>query len=124
VIRELVFRDRRDEDDAEHRWTINDRAFEPGRADLSPRLGDTEIWRMTSDFHHPVHLHLVHFQVLRRSVDPAGPYDAGWKDTVDLRPSESVEIIARFTDHRGRFVFHCHNLEHEDMSMMGNMQVT
>ena len=43
---------------------------------------------------------------------------------MDLRPSESVEVIARFTDHRGRFVFHCHNLEHEDMAMMGNMRVT
>jgi spore coat protein A len=121
VTREFVFRDKREE--LEHRWTINGRQFDPARADATPRLGAVEIWRFTSDFHHPVHMHLVHFQVLRRSVDPAGPYDAGWKDTVSLRPSESVEVIARFTDHRGRFVFHCHNLEHEDMMMMGNMRV-
>jgi spore coat protein A len=122
VTREFVFRARRRRE-VEHHWTINNRLFDPARADATVRLGDVEIWRLTTDFHHPVHLHLVHFQVLRRNIEPAGPHDAGWKDTVDLRPSESVEVIARFADHRGRFAFHCHNLEHEDMAMMGNLRV-
>jgi spore coat protein A len=107
----------------EHEWQINGRPFDPSRADATPQLGDVEIWRFTSDFHHPVHIHLVHFQVLRRGIDDPGPYDAGWKDTVDLRPAEQVAVIARFTGHKGRFVFHCHNLEHEDMAMMGNFEV-
>jgi spore coat protein A len=122
VTREFVFRAGRRRE-VEHHWTINNRLFDPARADATVRLGDVEIWRLTTDFHHPVHLHLVHFQVLRRNIEPAGPHDAGWKDTVDLRPSESVEVIARFADHRGRFAFHCHNLEHEDMAMMGNLRV-
>jgi len=104
-------------------WTINGRAFEPGRANARPRLGATEIWRLITNAHHPVHLHLAHFQVLSRAGRGPGRYDDGWKDTIDLRPGEEAEIIARFTGYRGRYVFHCHNLEHEDMAMMGNFDV-
>jgi spore coat protein A len=86
-------------------------------------LGATEIWRLTTDEHLPIHLHLAPFQVLARNGRAAGPYDAGWKDTVDLRGGEVVEIIARFAGYRGKYVFHCHNLEHEDMAMMGNFEV-
>ena len=53
-----------------------------------PRLGSTEMWTFSSDFHHPVHLHLGHFQVHTRNAGGAHAEngDAGWKDTVDLRP--------------------------------------
>lgn len=102
-------------------WTINGYPFDPTRPDATVRLGDIEVWRFVTDFAHPIHLHLNHFQVLSRSNRSPGPYDLGWKDTVDLRPAEAVEIITRFTDHLGRFVFHCHNLEHEDMAMMANL---
>jgi FtsP/CotA-like multicopper oxidase with cupredoxin domain len=50
----------------------------------------------------------------------SGPYDAGWKDTVDVRSAEAVEIVTRFTDYPGTFLLHCHNLEHEDMAMMAD----
>ncbi|MFC7546014.1 multicopper oxidase family protein [Plantactinospora sp. GCM10030261] len=104
-------------------WTINGKPFDPDRADATARLGSTEIWKLTSDVHHPVHLHLAHFQVLRRQGRAPRASDAGWKDTVDLRRGEVVEVAARFTGHTGRYVFHCHNLEHEDMVMMGNLDV-
>ncbi|MEV4316138.1 multicopper oxidase family protein [Actinocrispum sp. NPDC049592] len=104
-------------------WTINDKEFDPDTPLASPRLGDTEIWRFVSDFHHSIHIHLAQFQVLSRNGEEPGPYDAGWKDTVDLRPTELVSVIARFTGYRGRYVMHCHNLEHEDMMMMGTIQV-
>ena len=103
-------------------WTINRKPFDPARMDARPRLDTTEIWRLQTDFNHPLHLHLVHFQVLSHSGRP-GPYDAGWKDTIDLGPGQSADILVRFTGYRGRYVFHCHNLEHEDMSMMGNFEV-
>jgi len=104
-------------------WTINGQAFEPDRADAWPRLGATEIWRLITNAHHPVHLHLAHLQVLSRAGRGPGRYDAGWKDTIDLQPGEEAEIIARFTGYRGRYVFHCHNLEQEDMAMMANFDV-
>jgi spore coat protein A len=113
VTRDFVFRNAED-----HTWEINGRQFDPARMDATVAIGDTEIWRFTTDFHHPVHLHLEHFQVLERNSEGRGPFDSGWKDTIDLRPAERVAVAVRFTDHPGRYVFHCHNLEHEDMAMM------
>ncbi len=126
VTREFRFAQ---EDD---RWTINGKPFDPQRIDARPQLGATEIWRISSEQDHPVHLHLAHFQILGRgrrilgigdSGDDPGPYNAGWKDTVYVSSSEQVEIIARFDGYRGKYVFHCHNLEHEDMAMMANFEV-
>lgn len=104
-------------------WRINGRTFDPTRPLVMPRLGATEIWRFGTDLHHPVHLHLVQFQVLSRNGHAPRPEDAGWKDTVDLRPAEVAEVITRFTGYRGRYVLHCHNLEHEDMAMMATVTV-
>jgi spore coat protein A, manganese oxidase len=107
---------------ASHTWTINGNPFDVSRMDARPKLDSVEIWRMQTDFSHPLHLHLVHFQVLGHSGRP-GPNDAGWKDTIDLGPGQVANILVRFAGYRGRYVFHCHNLEHEDMSMMGNFEV-
>ncbi|GAB2632740.1 multicopper oxidase family protein [Nocardia goodfellowii] len=103
-----------------HGWTINGHPYEPGRALARPRLGTTEIWRFITDFHHPVHVHLDPFQVISRNNRPPSRYDIGWKDTVDVRPAEAVEVAVRFTDYTGPFMLHCHNLEHEDMAMMAD----
>lgn len=88
-----------------------------------PKLGTVERWRFSSDFHHPVHLHLAHFLVVARGGGSPLPSDAGWKDTVDVRPYEVVDVLVRFRGHRGRYMVHCHNLEHEDMAMMANFEV-
>ncbi|WP_245206240.1 multicopper oxidase domain-containing protein [Kitasatospora sp. RG8] len=96
--------------------TITGLPYRPGRALARPRPGTTEIWRFVTDFHHPVHLHLDHFQVLSRNGGSPGRYDAGWKETVDLRPAEAVELAVRFTDYAGTFTLHCHNPEYEDMA--------
>ncbi len=107
---------------ASHSWRINGQPYDPSRMDARPKLNALEIWRLQTDFSHPLHLHLVHFQVLGHSGRP-GLYDAGWKDTIDLGPGQAANILVRFAGHRGRYVFHCHNLEHEDMSMMANFEV-
>ena len=104
-------------------WSINGKPFDPERMDARPRLGSTEVWEFTSSASHPVHVHLVHFRVLSRNGRPAGPYDVGWKDTVYVTSGETVRVAARFSGYRGRYVFHCHNLEHEDMMMMANFEV-
>ena len=102
--------------------TINFKVFDPQRVDASPRLGATEVWEFSADPEHPIHMHLVHFKVLSRNGGPPGPYDAGWKDTVFVSGGE-VRVAARFEGFRGKYVFHCHNLEHEDMMMMANFEV-
>ncbi|MGP3967378.1 multicopper oxidase family protein [Streptomyces sp. 6N223] len=107
----------------DHRgWTINGTSFTPGGSLADSPLGEVEIWRLVTDVHHPVHVHLDPFQVLRRNGREPSDYDGGWKDTVDIRPAEVVDIAVRFTDYAGRFVMHCHNLEHEDMAMMGTVR--
>jgi spore coat protein A, manganese oxidase len=103
-------------------WLINDASFHPARIDADVSLGDVEIWRIVSDLHHPVHLHLDPFQVLSRRDRTPAPTDTGWKDTVDVRPYEHVEVAVRFTDYAGKYLLHCHNLEHEDMAMMATFR--
>jgi spore coat protein A, manganese oxidase len=103
--------------------TINFRVFDPDRVDARPRLGSTEVWDFHSDQDHPIHLHLVHFKVISRNGGRPAPWDVGWKDTVLMRAGDDVRIVARFSGHRGKYVFHCHNLEHEDMMMMANFEV-
>ncbi len=103
-------------------WLINDALFDPGRTDATVRLGDTEVWRFASDLHHPVHVHLAPFQVLGRGGGPPGEFDAGWKDTLDLRPTEYADVAVCFPEHPGRYLVHCHNLEHEDMGMMATFE--
>ncbi|MET8681302.1 multicopper oxidase domain-containing protein [Streptomyces sp. NPDC004647] len=101
-------------------WVINDQPYKPGRALARPKLRQLEIWRFTTNQRHPVHVHLNHFQVLSRNDVAPGPYDVGWKDTVDLPSTQTVEVAVKFTDYAGTFMLHCHNLEHEDMAMMGD----
>lgn len=102
--------------------TINGKGYNPERIDADPRFGSTEIWEFNADPAHPIHMHLVHFKIISRDGGPPGPYDAGWKDTVFL-DGGNVRVVAKFTPYRGKYVFHCHNLEHEDMMMMANFEV-
>ena len=103
-----------------------------------PVLGTTEIWELVNltDDVHPIHLHMVKFQILDRRrfdafqyltaqtlrfVGPAVVAEAnemGWKDTVRANPKTVTRIIVPFEGYPGRFVWHCHILEHEDNEMM------
>jgi spore coat protein A len=99
-----------------------------------PHLGTTEIWRFInrSGATHTMHMHLVMFEVLDRqdftiqgddavpkgTPSPPDPGEAGWKDTVLVRPLEMVRVVARFEDFLGPYPYHCHMLEHEDHDMM------
>ncbi|WP_128982129.1 multicopper oxidase family protein [Streptomyces roseicoloratus] len=122
-VRDFSFRAGRMGADGGHGWLIGGRAFDPARTDVTVRLGDVELWRLVADVHHPVHLHLTGFRVLTRGGRDPLPHDAGLKDTVSLRPGESVELLTRWDGYRGRYLFHCHNAEHEDMGMMANLEV-
>jgi spore coat protein A len=101
---------------------INLRTFDAARIDARPQLGSTEIWDITADPTHPVHIHLGHFRVLRRDGGPPLPQDAGVKDTIFV-PEGGVRLAVTFAGHRGKYVFHCHNLEHGDAGMMANLEV-
>jgi FtsP/CotA-like multicopper oxidase with cupredoxin domain len=106
---------------------INGSSFDMNRVDERIPLGQTERWRFTNDsaIPHPVHLHGTHFRVLSRTGGRSivYGYEGGWKDTVLLMPLETVDVLVRFDNYLGVFPLHCHNLQHEDMGMMLNVEV-
>ena len=105
----------------------------------NPALNSVEIWNLmnVTEDAHPIHLHMVRFQILNRrrfdafayqnennllryrgaAIAPE-PQEAGWKDTVRADPGMVTRIIVRFDGYVGRYVWHCHILEHEDNEMM------
>lgn len=108
--------------------TINGKLFDMQRVDETVQAGDTEVWvfdNMMGDEIHPMHIHGVQFQVLERKGGRNGiiATEKGWKDTVLVMPGEKVSVIMTFPQYKGKFVFHCHNLEHEDDGMMLNYEI-
>jgi spore coat protein A len=106
-------------------WSINGKRYDPRRVDHSVRLGSVERWKLvnTSDITHYVHLHEELWRTLRRDGKAPPPWERGYEDTWRLDPGESVEVAARFTDFTGKFMIHCHMLDHEDDGMMATFRV-
>ncbi|TLG78710.1 multicopper oxidase family protein [Methylocystis sp. B8] len=95
------------------------------------RMGGMGMMRMMS-MAHPIHLHGQQFEIIERSFEGdedayatirEGFIDSGLKDTVLVAPGERVRIVKPFGDFKGRFMYHCHNLEHEDAGMMREFSV-
>ena len=128
-------------------WLINGRTFEMTEvADWEKvKLNTTEVWEFINSgsgggrmggmmqMPHPVHIHALQFQIIERDVSQVSPsvwnsmkdgfIDEGWQDTFLLLPGMRVKVAMRFEDFTGLFIYHCHNLEHEDMGMMRNYEV-
>ncbi len=102
---------------------INGRMMDMERVDVSARLGATEIWEVENvvGMDHPFHLHGFQFQVLERSGVPES--FRSWKDTVNVPKHGSVRLVVRYDNHPGKWMFHCHILDHEDHGMMGVLEV-
>ena len=108
--------------------TINDKVYDLNRIDETVQAGATEIWDFDNsdgDEIHPMHIHGVQFQVIERTGGRGSliATEQGWKDTVLVMPKERVKVIMTFSQEKGVFVFHCHNLEHEDDGMMLNFEI-
>ncbi|MFO7915371.1 MAG: multicopper oxidase family protein [Candidatus Krumholzibacteriales bacterium] len=130
-------------------WVINGKTFEMNEVAgwETVKLNTTEIWEFINggegggmgrmgnmmQMPHPVHIHGLQFQIIGRDVSEVdavawqtvkdGFVDEGWQDTYLLMPGMKVRIIMRFEDYTGKYIYHCHNLEHEDMGMMRNYEV-
>jgi spore coat protein A len=137
ISRDFILKKAADDGCGRQNWLINDLGWD----DITeyPELGTVEIWRFINDsgVSHPMHMHLVMFQILDRQEftkgeggaiipvgdpGPPGDFEAGWKDTAMVNPGEMVRVIARFEDYAGKFAYHCHILEHEDHEMMRQFQ--
>ena len=129
-------------------WVINGETF--GMKEVADwekvRLNTTEIWEFINgggggmgmmgnmmQMPHPVHMHGLQFLIIQRDVSGVdrsawqtvkdGFIDEGWQGTFLLLPGMRVQVAMRFEDYTGIYVYHCHNLEHEDMGMMRNYEV-
>ncbi|WP_457946107.1 multicopper oxidase family protein [Pseudarthrobacter sp. alpha12b] len=102
-------------------FTINGREFNPTRTDTTAAAGTVEEWTLinTSPMDHPFHLHVWPMQVVG---DGAGSAPE-WRDVVNVPANGRVTVRVAFTDFRGRSAYHCHILDHEDLGMMGVIEV-
>lgn len=138
-VRDLSFGASRDPNYPRPLFLLDNKMFTDPVTEM-PKLGSVEIWRFINPglFPHPIHVHLVQFQILDRQPFDVDRYNAtqgkelvftggrvlpdlnerGWKDTVRAIPGHVTRIIAWFGDYSGEYVWHCHILEHEDHEMM------
>ena len=127
------------------KWLLNGREFEMTAASPEETVkmntmqviefdnGYTQTMGMMSGLPHPMHIHGQQFQIIERVIREdrrkdyetvnKGFVDDGWKDVVLVMPGEKVTLLKRFDDYKGLFLYHCHNLEHEEMGMMRNFNV-
>ncbi|MBA3671331.1 MAG: multicopper oxidase family protein [Gemmatimonadaceae bacterium] len=102
-------------------FTINDEAF-PNITPVRGPVGQVEIWQIDNqaEMDHPFHLHGMSFQPLDAQGNPMSPL--GWKDTVNVPQKTTLEFAVRFGA-VGRWMYHCHVLEHAERGMMGELEV-
>ncbi|MEZ5941085.1 MAG: multicopper oxidase domain-containing protein [Planctomycetaceae bacterium] len=148
AVREFIF------ERGKGAWQINGRFYDPTIANATPTIGTAEEWVLRNGgggWWHPIHIHLESHQIVKYEkdfiadgiVDVGDPPDQpalnnledvtplllegdkiGYHDTQVLGPNTVVRVRLRFRTFHGPFVFHCHNLEHEDMRMMFNFEPT
>ena len=116
-------------------WRINNGGKIPtgNQNDGSGMMGNNRGMGNMMQMPHPVHIHQLQFNILNRNSDNVdrnlwnavkeGFIDKGRQDTVYLLPGMYMDLVLRFEDFKGLFLYHCHNLEHEDMGMMRNFKI-
>jgi FtsP/CotA-like multicopper oxidase with cupredoxin domain len=118
--------------DSSGTWTFGDQTWQDVIASGfknvlgNPALNAVETWEIENSsggWFHPVHIHLVDFQILARNGRAAFPYEMGPKDVVYVGEGETVRLLMKFGPHKGKYMVHCHNLPHEDHDMMAQFSV-
>ncbi|MES1157743.1 MAG: multicopper oxidase family protein, partial [Haliangium ochraceum] len=118
-VRSLLLEQTEPLDGEEPRFSINGASF-PDIPPISATSGDVEIWEFQNmaEMDHPMHIHGMFFQPLE--VEGAAPLARGWKDTINVKSHERVRAAVRFGA-PGRWMYHCHILEHIERGMMGEL---
>ena len=109
-------------------WVINGEtwdSFKIAAADIGQNTWELWLFESGGGWFHPVHMHLADFFIIKRDGDGGvrSYEDNSAKDVLYLGPSNKLWIIARFGPHKGDYMFHCHNLIHEDNDMMRAMRI-
>lgn len=127
--RELVFSRHAPEVDAAGHWRefaflVDGRLFDHDRVDQVVELGAVEEWTVTNtDEHndHVFHIHVNPFQLTAVNGEPVA--EPTWLDTVIVPRGGSITFRSRFLDFTGRYVLHCHMMNHEELGMMQVVEV-
>ena len=106
-------------------WEINGKTFNPARSDAHPRLGTVETWELVNKTNvaHMLHMHHTDWYLLSRNGNRPPPWEDCLKETFFLHPGERIRVAGRFADYTGKFVIHCHMLDHEDHGLMAQFEV-
>jgi spore coat protein A len=106
-------------------WLINGRTFNPARADAFPVLGTTETWEIVNrtGVAHTMHMHHTDWYLLARDGKPPPPWEDCLKETFFVHPGERILVAGHFVDYTGKFLIHCHMLDHEDHGLMTQFEV-
>src|SRR5699024_2622741 len=108
--------------------TIKGTTFDPDRLDFTQEQEETEVWEMfnTPDamggMFHPFHINGARYKVHSSDGERPSANEPGWTDTISVEPEETVKVAVQFKE-KGVYMFHCHNLEHEDNGMKGQVKV-
>jgi len=106
-------------------WLINGRTFNPARADARPKLGTTETWEIVNrtNVAHVMHMHLTDWYLLSRNGKPPPPWEDCLKESFFVYPRERILLAGHFADYTGKFLIHCHMIDHEDHGLMTQYEV-
>lgn len=108
-------------------FSINGKSMDMNRIDEVVKAGSLEVWTIVnrSMMPHPLHIHNAQFKIIGKQGRILG-HETGYKDTVLLGPHGAIQVLIQFphyTDEKVPYMYHCHNLEHEDQGMMGQFLV-
>lgn len=106
-------------------WRINGRTFNPAYVETRPKLGSTVTWELVNKTNvaHVMHLHHTDWYLLERNGKAPPPWEDCLKETFFIYPNERILVAGHLTDYTGKFVVHCHMLDHEDHGLMSQFEV-
>ena len=107
-------------------WLINGKTFDPDRVETRPKLGSVVVWKLQNNtpVAHMMHPHHTDWYALKRQPGPGVPPEEDClKETFFLDPFESITIAGKVSDYTGKYVMHCHMLDHEDHGLMSQFEV-
>ncbi len=109
-------------------WQINRRFWDPTRPLFTAKANTTERWSLVAGgggWHHPFHVHIDSVRILSRNRRPAAVplHERGRKDVVNVPGGQQAEVLMKIHSYTGRYMLHCHNPAHEDLYMMGFVDV-
>jgi spore coat protein A len=106
-------------------WLINGKTFDPSRSEAFPALDSTVTWELHNGtaVAHLMHLHHTDWYMLSRNGKRPRPWEDCLKETFLLEPDDTVVIAGHLSDYTGKYVVHCHMLDHEDHGLMSQFEV-